>query len=89
MPPKRRPKYNKLLKGDIVRVRPECRGAAEPGQVGRIEKFEKYPVQGVKVFVFFGLHYASGKRMLMTFSPHQLEPASALDRLAWETCRDG
>jgi hypothetical protein len=84
MAQQRRAKFNKLRKGDIVRVKRESAGAGTPGSVGRVHKCVKHPL-GLRVFVEFGMRYASGDPMTLSFSPHQLEPASALDRLAWET----
>ena len=83
MAQRRKSKFNKLKPGDIVRVLHSTRGAAESGSVGRVHKCQKTMV-GLRIFVHFGMNYADGKPMLMTFSPHQLEPASSLDRLAWD-----
>jgi hypothetical protein len=81
---RRQRKYNKLIPGDIVRVKHESRGAGDGGSVGRVYRCGKHPSFGLRIFVWFGMNYANGSPMTLAFSPHQLEPASALERLAWE-----
>ena len=82
---RRQKKYNKLIPGDIVRVKHETRGAMDGGTVGEVFRCGKHPNYGVRIFVWFGMNYSSGMPMTVAFSPHQLEPANALDRLAWES----
>jgi len=81
---RRQNKYNKLVKGDVVRVKHESRGTMSGGSVGQVYKCGKHPAHGLRIFVYFGLNYANGKPMTVAFLPHQLELANALDRLAWE-----